>query len=271
MPFWACSRFSASSQTTDCGPSITAPDTSSSRCAGQAVQEDGVRPRPRHQAFVHPVGREQIVAALFLAVVHRNPDVGNDRIRIAHGGNGIVMDAHPRAVRLRPGERFRRRAALRRAADGEIEIETRRGMDPARRDIVAVAAPGDALAGNGAALLLEGHHVRHQLAGVRAVRQPVDDRHFGIFGKLGQLVVIVGADHDRIDIARQHPRRVRPALAALDLAVLAGEHDDMPAQLAHRDLEGDARAGRGLLEDHGEHPAFERTRRVARLEGEGPV
>src|SRR5271165_6368466 len=35
MPFWACNRFSASSNTTDCGPSITSSVTSSPRCAGR--------------------------------------------------------------------------------------------------------------------------------------------------------------------------------------------------------------------------------------------
>src|SRR4051812_40502262 len=34
-PFWACRRFSASSNTTDCGPSITSVVTSSPRCAGR--------------------------------------------------------------------------------------------------------------------------------------------------------------------------------------------------------------------------------------------
>ena len=35
MPFCACRRFSASSNTTDCGPSITSSVTSSPRCAGR--------------------------------------------------------------------------------------------------------------------------------------------------------------------------------------------------------------------------------------------
>jgi len=39
MPFWACSRFSASSQTTDCGPSITSAVTSSPRCAGRQCRK----------------------------------------------------------------------------------------------------------------------------------------------------------------------------------------------------------------------------------------
>ena len=40
--FWACSRFSAWSHTADCGPSMTLAAISSPRCAGQAVQDDGV-------------------------------------------------------------------------------------------------------------------------------------------------------------------------------------------------------------------------------------
>jgi hypothetical protein len=35
MPFWACRRFSASSNTTDCGPSMTSSVTSSPRWAGR--------------------------------------------------------------------------------------------------------------------------------------------------------------------------------------------------------------------------------------------
>src|SRR6478672_1183337 len=35
IPFWACRRFSASSNTTDCGPSITSSVTSSPRWAGR--------------------------------------------------------------------------------------------------------------------------------------------------------------------------------------------------------------------------------------------
>ena len=35
IAFWACRRFSASSQTSDCGPSMTSASTSSPRCAGR--------------------------------------------------------------------------------------------------------------------------------------------------------------------------------------------------------------------------------------------
>ena len=47
--FWACSRFSASSQTTLCGPSITAAVISSPRCAGR--QCSTTQPGPARPSF----------------------------------------------------------------------------------------------------------------------------------------------------------------------------------------------------------------------------
>ena len=52
--------------------------------------------------------------------------------------------------------------------------------------IVAVAGPGDGAAGDAAAMLLEGHHVGHQLAGMGLVGQAVDDRHRSVLGQLQQ-------------------------------------------------------------------------------------
>ena len=44
MPFCACRRFSASSNTTDCGPSITSAVTSSPRCAGRQCMNSASLP-----------------------------------------------------------------------------------------------------------------------------------------------------------------------------------------------------------------------------------
>src|SRR5438270_724509 len=74
----------------------------------------------------------------------------------------------------------------------------------------------------------------------------------------GKLLRVIGAHHDRVNIARQHPRRVGHRLAAAKLAIGGADHDRVAAELAHRDLEGDAGAGRRFLEDHRQHLAFER-------------
>src|SRR5450759_643012 len=56
------------------------------------------------------------------------------------------------------------------------------------------------------ALFLEGHHVGQHLAGMRTPGKPVDHRHRGMARELGHRLVVEDADHDRIDIAREHAR-----------------------------------------------------------------
>ena len=87
------------------------------------------------------------------------------------------------------------------------------------------------------AMLLEGHDVGQHLAGMRAARQPVDDRNGGVRGESASVVVVEDADHDRVDIAREDARGVGDGLAAAKLHLQAGEHDGFAAELAHGDLE----------------------------------
>ena len=82
------------------------------------------------------------------------------------------------------------------------------------------------------------------------------------------IVVLEGADHDGVDVAREHARRIGDGLAAAELHLLAGQHDGLAAELAHGDVERDARARRRLVEDHrqrlaGERPVWRTRRRRA--------
>ena len=70
----------------------------------------------------------------------------------------------------------------------------------------------------------EGHDVGHDLAGVAAVGQAVDDGYRGVRGEFDQRVVAVGADHDGVDVARQHARGIGDGLAAAKLQVGVIEH-----------------------------------------------
>src|ERR1700751_119301 len=67
-------------------------------------------------------------------------------------------------------------------------------------------------------------------------------------------------DHDDVDVTRQDPSSVGDGFAATELHLLASQHDGLPSELAHGDVEGDPRAGRRLVEDHGERLALERPR-----------
>ena len=80
----------------------------------------------------------------------------------------------------------------------------------------------------------------------------------GVLRQLGDEIVLEGADHDRIDEARHHPRGVGNRFAAAELHLLPGQRDDIAAELLHRDLERDPRAGRWLVEDHRQRLAGER-------------
>ena len=73
------------------------------------------------------------------------------------------------------------------------------------------------------------------------------------------VVLAEDADDDRVDVARQHARGVGDGLAAPELHLGAGQHDRLAAELAHSDVERDARAGRRPVEDHRQRLAGERT------------
>ena len=106
---------------------------------------------------------------------------------------------------------------------------------------------------------------------MRGVGQPVDHRHGRMARELVQLSRLVGADHDRVDIARQHARGVGHGLAAPELTVGGVEKDRVAAEMAHRHLERHAGPRRRLLEDHRQGLAGERPVAPAMLVGEAEI
>ena len=73
-------------------------------------------------------------------------------------------------------------------------------------------------------------------------------------GQFADGVVGAGPDHDRIDVAGQHPRRVRRRLATGELKLVPAQDDRDGAELRDPDLEGDPGPRRGLLEDERDAP-----------------
>src|SRR3546814_3218810 len=77
-------------------------------------------------------------------------------------------------------------------------------------------------------------------------------------GHLLHLGMVVGADHDRIGIARHDARGIGDRLAAAELGRSGIHHDRRAAELTDRDVERSAGARRLLFEDHREYMPRER-------------
>src|SRR5215813_852865 len=106
---------------------------------------------------------------------------------------------------------------------------------------------------------------------MRGVGQPVDHWNGSVAGQIIQLPRLVGADHDRVDIARQDARGIGYGLATAELAVGSTEIDRLAAELAHGDLERHAGPRRRFLEDHRQGLAGKRPVATAVLVGKAHI
>src|SRR3712207_3709539 len=87
------------------------------------------------------------------------------------------------------------------------------------------------------------------------IGEAVYDGHLGGVGELLDLLVVEGPDHDGVYVAGEDAASVRRGLALTHLYLLRQQVEGVPAELVHPDLEGDAGAVGGLLEDHRQRPA----------------
>ena len=133
-------------------------------------------------------------------------------------------------------------------------------VDPRVGHVVAVADPGHAEVAQcvRAELLGRREEVGHDLTGVQQVGESVDDGNRGLAGELVHLVLVVGADENRVDVAAQHPGRVGDGLAAPDLGVAVRNHDRVAPELGHPRFGAHPGSGRALAEDHRQGAAHER-------------
>ena len=202
------------------------------------------------QVGVEPERGQVGAAALGLGLVaHADPDVGVEGVGAVGGGARVAGQLHPVAL-------LQLVAGRRRDDDldpGQLAEDRQRAGD-----VVAVADVGEPQPVELAEALAQGQQVGQRLAGVVQRGQRVDDRDLGRRGQLGDRLVGAGADHDRVDVAREHPRRVADRLAAGELHLVAAQDDRRRPQLGDADLEGDPRPRRGPLEDQRDAAAGER-------------
>ena len=167
---------------------------------------------------------------------HAGPDVGVDDVGAPHGlgragGDRTLPPARRHAAPGRGRSRPDRPAAARSRAGSRPPASCwpcccrprprpRRGHRAPPR---SCAEP-----------LGDGEQVGQHLAGVGGVGERVHHRHRGPAGHLLQLVVLEGADHQRVEVAGEHAGRVADGLAAAELRVARGEHHLRRARAGER-------------------------------------
>src|ERR687893_2490587 len=142
-----------------------------------------------------------------------------------------------------------------RVGDGEARAGEGAADGERGGDVVAVADVGDPDALQPAELFAHREKVGQSLAGVVLVGETVYDGDLGGAGELLYLLVVEGADHYGVYVAGEDASGVRGGLALAYLYLLREQVEGVAPELVHPDLEGDAGAVRGLLEDHRQRPA----------------
>src|SRR6516164_421414 len=148
-----------------------------SAMGGKTVHEQGIRLGAHEKLRVDLITPEQVVPARTVPVTHRDPGVGNDAVGILDGFFRVGADDNVGLCAPDPFPEPSLRPQLGRARHLQAEFETLRGVHPGRQHVVGVAGPGDFAAADRAAMLLEGHDIREDLAGMRTPRQSIDHRH----------------------------------------------------------------------------------------------
>src|SRR6266702_1492473 len=228
----------------------------------QAVQGDGLGIGRRHERLVDDEAGEALPALGGLGLLpHARPDVGVHDVRAS--GRLARRAHHPRPA---TGARHERQVGIVAggASQTQREAEQDARLQPGVGHVVAVTHPGHlepaAPERVRAEALGDGEEVGEELAGVGRVGERVHHRHGGARRHLLQLLVLEGADHERVEVTRQDAGGVLDRLPAPELRVLRREHDAMCAELVRAHLERDAGARGGLLEDEPERHPGERTR-----------
>src|SRR5215211_3818812 len=232
----------------------------------EAVEEDGVVGGKAHEFFVHLVGSEPVFSLLCLVLLaHAGPHVGVDDPRAGCGFLGIFGQGRGGTKFFGQLHHVRIWSVPFKVGDGQFRSGQAAADSEGVGDVVAVADVGDPDAFQPSELFAHREEIREGLAGMMLIGEAIYDGCLGGVGELLDLLVVEGADHDGVYVAGEDAAGVRGGLALAHLYLLRAQGEGVSAELVHPDLEGDAGAVGGLLEDHRERPAAQRAVGYARL------
>src|SRR3989454_2908857 len=189
------------------------------------------------------------------------PNVGVHGARAGHSLDRVADNLNGRSGFARNGGcgfddlRFGLEARRRRNAYGDTESRSRHEQRMA--DVVSVAHIGQLQAFETSEFFTKGEEVSQSLAGVKEVRERVDDRNRGVLGKLLDRGMSERPRHDPVHPALEAPGNVPDGLALAEARLRVVEVNGRAAHARHADFKCGARPQRRLFKNHGELAAFE--------------
>ena len=183
----------------------------------QAVHEQRIRVGRLHNPVVNLIVCKALqTLLLFLFLAHARPNIGHHQVRVLRGVDSRFMQTDSISTTL-----YQIGIGMMswRGGDSQVEAIADRRIDIRMTHVVAVSDPGNRCAGNIAAELEPGLHIRQQLTGVQQIAESVDHRHAGMLRQCLQAIVAEGADQYSIHHAGNYFGAVFNGLAAPEVAV----------------------------------------------------
>ena len=201
------------------------------------MQHHRVGFRHRKHFIVDLVGLKHLFAFFRLAFLsHGRPDVGVEDVGVLRHFENVGGAGEPAAL-VCPFHDVGVGLVACGAGDGDFHAELDAAHDEGVGHIVAVADVAEFAPLDVALILADGHEVGEHLAGVAIVREPVDDGDGAELGEGFHFPLIEGADHDAVEVAREHAGGVLDDLSPADLQVAGGEEEGCAAEVEHAHLE----------------------------------
>ena len=191
-------------------------------------------------------------------LTHGRPCISDNNVCVLSSLHRVIGDEEVR-VRLCECHNLSVRTVVRRRCDGNLHAGLEAADDQRVCHVVAVANVAHLETLKNGKLLADGHEVCQNLTRMAEISQTVDDRNRAVVCQILYFLLLVGADHNAVQIAAQHTCRVLYRLAAADLKVAIGQEQCLTAQLIHTGLERNTGTGGGLLENHAKALAFQMT------------
>ena len=256
--FWACRRFSASSQMTLGGPSRTSAVISLPRYAGRQCSTiaSGRRAWRRAPASSWYGARIGQTRRRLVLLAHRDPGVGDDDVGARDRGDRVALEDRPSR---RWWRRWPRRASTISGvrlvplgpADHDVHPGGRAGQQPGVAHVAGAVAEEDDVSPASSPLCSRiGEQVGQQLAGVEVVGERVDHRDAGVRppsprGWPGRRCATRSAG-----LAAQDPGHVGDRLAHADAGQRAVDQHRVAPELGDAGRERRLGAQGRLVEDH---------------------